>query len=107
MIFRYFMTDLNQSFTKIIQLGLAAEASHQPTFKVYVKVTFHRVMSVIVKSISTKFSSRMLIPLPRLLRLCAGLHFFIPVNCLLNINAPNEPKIAVHRYTFNCIDAVI
>ena len=39
------MTDFNTTFTKIMQLELATKAYHQLTFKMWVKVTFQRVLS--------------------------------------------------------------
>ena len=35
------MTYFNQTFTKMMLLGLTTKASHQLALKVYVKVTFH------------------------------------------------------------------
>ena len=90
----YYKTDFNQSFTEMIQLGLATKASLQLTFKMYVKVTHHRVISAIIKPNETNFSSRMMIPLPGLLRLGAGLHFFTQDNCLLHMAAPH--KLAIY-----------
>ena len=46
-----------------MQLGLAEKISHQLTFKIQVKATFHRIISAIFKPLSTQFSSKMMIPL--------------------------------------------
>ena len=93
----YYMTDFNQYFTKIIQLGLAAKASHQMNFKIYVKVAFHRAISAVIKSILRNVSSR-IIQLPDLSRLCAGLHFFTLDNCLFYRDAPHKQVIYL-RFT--------
>ena len=53
--------------TEIMQLGLAVKASYQLTFKMLVKVIFHRVISAIIKLILTNFFSRMIIPLLELI----------------------------------------
>ena len=36
----YYMTYFKQSFTKMIRVGLAARASHQLTYNMWVKVNF-------------------------------------------------------------------
>ena len=38
----YFTANLNQTFTKMMLLGLTKKASHQLTLKVLVKVTLHK-----------------------------------------------------------------
>ena len=45
-----YMTEFNQSFTKMTQLGMAAKASHQLIFKMLTKVIFHRVISSLTQS---------------------------------------------------------
>ena len=62
----YYMIDFNQSFAKMMQLQLAAKASFQLTFKMQIKVTFHRVIPAIIKPIWTFFLQewRVFISLP-------------------------------------------
>ena len=67
-------------FTKMIQLRLATKVSYQLISKMQV-VTFHRNnISAIIRPNSTKFVSRKMTPLPRLLRLCIQ-----PVQALINL----------------------